>query len=188
MRRLARSRHPRRRSVTAAPGGLRAGILALSFIAALALACGGTTMSQLKALVRASFPGVPQMSVEELERRLDEAPAPLLIDVREPSEYEVSHLRGAIHAQGKDIARAVAAAAGRPVVLYCSVGYRSSAAVADLIQLNDPEILDRIWNLEGSIFEWANSGRPVYRGGVEVDHVHPYDRQWSKLLEPHLRP
>ena len=157
--------------------------------APLALACGAPTMSQLKALVRASFPGVPQMSVEELERRLEEAPRPLVIDVREPVEYEVSHLPGAVHAQGEKIAEAVAATApDRPVVLYCSVGYRSSAAVADLIQSRDPEILDRVWNLEGSIFEWANSGRPIYRGDNEVDHVHPYDRQWSKLLEPHLRP
>ena len=146
-------------------------------------------MSQLRALVRASFPGVPQMSVEELDRRLKDETPPLIIDVREPFEYEVSHLPGAVHAQGKDIANLITEAEpDRPVVLYCSVGYRSSAAVADLIQLKDPDILDRVWNLEGSIFEWANSGRPVYRGDVEVDQVHPYDRQWGKLLEPHLRP
>ena len=174
--------------MTTARGRFRAGVLLLPLAAALALACDAPTMSQLKALVRASFPGVPQMSIEELDRRLDEAPAPLVIDVREPHEYEVSHLPGAVHAQGDEIAELVAAAEPeRPVVLYCSVGYRSSAAVADLIQLHDPEILDRIWNLEGSIFEWANSGRPVYRGDVEVDRVHPYDRQWRKLLEPHLR-
>ena len=159
------------------------------FAASLALACGAPTMSQLKALVRASFPGVPQMSIEEFDGRLRETPPPLVIDVREAVEYEVSHLPGAVHAQGERIAEAVAATApDRPVVLYCSVGYRSSAAVADLIQSRDPEILDRVWNLEGSIFEWANSGRPIYRGDNEVDHVHPYDRQWSKLLEPHLRP
>ena len=145
-------------------------------------------MSQLRALVRASFPGVPQMSVEELDRRLDDEPPPLVIDVREPFEYDVSHLPGAIHAQGADIAELVAASEpDRPIILYCSVGYRSSAAVADLIQLNDPEIGGRVWNLEGSIFEWANSGRPVYRGEVEVDRVHPYAEQWSNLLEPHLR-
>ena len=145
-------------------------------------------MSQLKALVRASFPGVPQMSIEELDRRLGEDPQPLVIDVREPFEYEVSHLPGAVHAQGKDIAElATASDPDQPIILYCSVGYRSSAAVADLIQLNDPQIHDRVWNLEGSIFEWANSGRPVYRGEVEVDRVHPYGRQWSGLLEPHLR-
>ena len=155
----------------------------------LALNCGGSSMSQLKALVRASFPGVPQMSIEELDRRLKDERPPLVIDVREPFEYEVSHLRGAVHAQGKDIAELIAEAEpDRPVVLYCSVGYRSSAEVADLIQLNDPEIGDRVWNLEGSIFEWANSGRPVYRDQEEVDRVHPYGKQWSKLLEPHLRP
>lgn len=165
-------------------------LVALLPIALLfAAGCGGSSMSQLKALVRASFPGVPQMSIEELDRRLGEDPQPLVIDVREPFEYEVSHLPGAVHAQGKDIARQIAdAEPGRPIVLYCSVGYRSSAAVADLIQLNDPEIGGRVWNLEGSIFEWANSGRPVYRGREEVDRVHPYGEQWGKLLEPHLRP
>ena len=146
-------------------------------------------MSQLKALVRASFPGVPQMSVEDLDRRLKDETPPLIIDVREPFEYEVSHLPGAVHAQGKDIARQIAdTEPGRPIVLYCSVGYRSSAAVADLIQLNDPEIGGRVWNLEGSIFEWANSGRAVYRGEKQVGEVHPYGKQWSKLLEPQLRP
>ena len=169
------------------PGIPSIGTLLLA--ALLALACGAPTMSQLKALVRASFPGVPQMSIEELDRRLEETPPPLVIDVREPFEYEVSHLPGAVHAQGGDIAEVVAAAdPDQPIVLYCSVGYRSSAAVADLIQLHDPDILDRVWNLEGSIFEWANSGRPVYRGNDEVDRVHPYDSQWGKLLEPHLRP
>ncbi len=146
-------------------------------------------MSQIKALVRASFPGVPQMSVEELDRRLEEATPPLVIDVREPVEYEVSHLPGAIHAQGEDIVEAIAAAdPERPVVLYCSVGYRSSAAVADLIRSHDPALPHRIWNLEGSIFAWANSGRPVFRGAVEVDRVHPYDRRWGKLLDPRPRP
>lgn len=146
-------------------------------------------MSQFKALVRASFPGVPQMSIEELDRRLEDNTPPLIIDVREPFEYEVSHLPGAVHAQGEDIADLIAETdVDRPIVLYCSVGYRSSAAVADLIQLNDPEIGERVWNLEGSIFEWANSGRPVYRDGKEAEKVHPYGKQWSKLLAPHLRP
>ncbi len=164
-------------------------IKALPLVAALALSCGGPTISQLKALVRASFPGVPQMSIEELDRRLEQAPPPLVIDVRAPVEYEVSHLPGAVHAQGERIAELIVAAApDRPIVLYCSVGYRSSAAVADLLQSNDLDLLDRVWNLEGSIFEWANSGRPVYRGDIEVDRVHPYDRRWGKLLEPHLLP
>lgn len=167
---------------------LRWRVATLLLAAPLAVACGESSLSQFKALVRASFPGVPQMSIEELDRRLKDEGPPLVIDVREPFEYEVSHLQGAVHAQGEDIAELIAEAEpDRPVVLYCSVGYRSSAAVADLIQLNDPNFHARVWNLEGSIFEWANSGRPVYRGQEEVDRVHSYGKQWSKLLEPHLR-
>jgi len=171
------------------PNAWSATWLAALLAASLLLSCGGTSMSQLKAMVRASFPGVPQMSIEELDRRLQEEPPPLVIDVREPAEYAVSHLPGAVHAQDEDIAEVVRASApGRTVVLYCSVGYRSSAAAADLIQLSDPQIHGRVWNLEGSIFEWANSGRPVYRGSEVTERVHPYGEEWSRLLKPHLLP
>ena len=37
-------------------------------------------------------------------------------------------------------------------------------------------------NLEGSIFRWAGEGRPVYRDGVRVEQVHPYDDRWGALL------
>ncbi len=157
--------------------------------AVLALACGESSLSQLDALVRASFPGVPQMSLEEFEQRLGEEPPPLVVDVREPDEYETSHLPGAVHAQGEDVADLLEAAApDRTIVLYCSVGYRSSAAVADLIQRHGELVRGRVWNLEGSIFAWANSGRPVFRGDREVGKVHPFDERWGRLLSPELRP
>ena len=41
-------------------------------------------------------------------------------------------------------------------------------------------------NLEGSIFEWANAGHPVYREGREVSEVHPYDEEWGRLLDREL--
>ena len=42
-------------------------------------------------------------------------------------------------------------------------------------------------NLRGSIFEWANEGRPVVRDGREVEAVHPYDAVWGRLLAPERR-
>lgn len=33
-----------------------------------------------------------------------------------------------------------------------------------------------VYNLDGSIFAWANEGRPVYRGDKQVDEVHPYNQ------------
>ena len=139
-------------------------------------------------VIRAKFPGVAQLSTDSLQSWLDEpgqAERPLLLDVREPEEYEVSHLRDAVPAPSR--AAALEALEGsspdRPVVLYCSVGYRSSE-VADYLAKQG---FGKVYNLEGSIFAWANEGRPVYRGGERVHVVHPYDRLWGKLLKKALR-
>ena len=139
-------------------------------------------------MIRAKFPGVAQVSTDTLESWLDEpgqAERPLLLDVREPEEYEVSHLEGAVAAPSR--AAALEALEGsspdRPVVLYCSVGYRSSE-VADYLAKQG---FRKVYNLEGSIFAWANEGRSVYRGGERVHVVHPYDGVWGKLLNKALR-
>ena len=70
-----------------------------------------------------------------------------------------------------------------PIVTYCSVGYRSSAVAERL----EEQGYTRVWNLEGSIFEWANQGLPVVRDGEEVSQVHPYNRRWGRLLDKQLR-
>lgn len=138
-----------------------------------------------KELVRTTFPKAPQLSVAELAEAIDEgASAPLLIDVREPAEYAVSHLPGAVHAQGDDILkRARQAEPGQKVVLYCSVGYRSSREAEKLLEQG----VDNVVNLEGSIFEWANEGHPVVRGDQTVEAVHPFDDEWGQLLDETLR-
>ncbi len=145
-------------------------------------------------MIRAKYPEVAQLSTDSLQTMLDaslKAERPLLLDVREKEEYEVSHLKGAISAltekealQAMEALRALEGVApDRPVVLYCSVGYRSSE-MAGFLQKRG---FEKIYNLEGSIFAWANEGRPVYRGEERVHKVHPYDRVWGKLLKKALR-
>lgn len=151
----------------------------------LGCATPATDWPSVKAMVRDSFPEVRQMSVDELAARLDaEGEAPLIVDVREKSEYDVSHLPGAVWASNEAL-EAVVREAGpdREVVLYCSVGYRSSMAARRLGRSG----FDRVSNLEGSIFEWANAGRPVERDGEVVREVHPYDEEWGRLLQADLR-
>ena len=146
-------------------------------------------------MIRAKFPGVAQLSTDSLQTWLDEpgqaqtgqeqVERPLLLDVREKEEYEVSHLKDAVLAVSEQ--EALKALEGippdRPVVLYCSVGYRSSE-MAGFLQKRGYE---KVYNLEGSIFAWANEGKPVYRGEERVRVVHPYDRVWGKLLKKVLR-
>ena len=151
-------------------------------------------------MIRAKFPGVAQLSTGSLQTWLAEtgpAPSeqsqsgqapperPLLLDVREKVEYEVSHLKDAVLASSeKEVIEVLEdVPPDRPVVLYCSVGYRSSEMAAFLQKRG----FEKVYNLEGSIFAWANEGRPVYRGDERVHVVHPYDRVWGKLLKKVLR-
>jgi rhodanese-related sulfurtransferase len=138
------------------------------------------------AAVRKRFPAVRQLSLDELARWMSDTnrPAPLLLDVRSAGEYAVSHLEGAQRAETVAEARALRRSPARPVVVYCSVGYRSSALAEKLMA----EGWTDVWNLEGSIFAWANAGRPVYRGSrrLEPSEVHPYDEDWGRLLRRDL--
>ena len=148
----------------------------------------GDGLDSAKRLVRARFPDVPQLSVDELRTWLDDPdrPQPILLDVRTPEEYSVSHLAGARRAQTTaDAIRLLEdAPKDTPVVAYCSVGYRSSALVR---ALRSEGYLDAR-NLEGSIFEWANRGHAVVRDGRPVREVHPYGWPWSRYLERELHP
>lgn len=147
--------------------------------------CGPVNWPDTLAMVRASFPEVPQLATDTLAARLDAGETFVLLDVREADEYAVSHLPSAVHVDPGADAEAVLALAGKetPVVLYCSVGYRSSKLARRLQKAGFTQVA----NLEGSIFKWANEGRRVVRADTSVQQVHPYNDRWGKLLEAPLR-
>ena len=150
-------------------------------------------------LVREDFPEVRQLTTEGLARvlaagllearllevgLLDERADMVLLDARSKVEFNTSHLQHAVHAE--DVQTALNALRGRDekriVVVYCSVGYRSSRLANRLRALGVKDV----FNLEGSLFKWANEGRPVYRGSQRVRQVHPYDEDWGELLDEPL--
>jgi rhodanese-related sulfurtransferase len=135
--------------------------------------------------IRLTFPTVKHVSTEELQKWMaGNDVKPLLIDRREREEFDVSHLPGAFHANNKEEALKIIEkeGKGRPVVVYCSVGYRSSVLARQLRK----EGYTNVYNLEGSIFKWANEGRPVYQGDRQVHVVHPYDSKWKTYLDRKL--
>ncbi len=144
------------------------------------------TWEIVKGAIRAEFPGVAQITTSALARRLagDKGSEIILLDARQPEEYAVSHLRGARLAADESQALRALAGAGTDtrIVTYCSVGYRS-AALAERLMANG---FNKVENLEGSLFEWANKGLPVYSAGREVRRVHPFDKVWGQLLEREL--
>ncbi|MCY4659882.1 MAG: rhodanese-like domain-containing protein [Acidobacteria bacterium] len=125
------------------------------------------------------------MTTARLAETLDAGRRPVvLLDVREAEEYSVSHLPAAHHAPSVDAALRIVRESppDAVVVAYCSVGVRSSALAARLRKRGVAEV----HNLQGSLFAWANEGRPVYRGPTRVAVVHPFDAHWGTLLETEL--
>ncbi len=135
--------------------------------------------------IHLKFPQVKHISSSELAHWLNEdTDRPILLDVRTAAEYQVSHLAEAQLASGRvEDWRDRSDLQQRPIVLYCSVGYRSARLAAKLQKMG----FDRVWNLEGSIFAWANQDYPVYQLNERVYQVHPYNSQWGKLLHSDLR-
>jgi len=166
-----------------------AAVATVAALIGLAAACSAREpkdWESVKAKIRQRFPDVPQLTTAELTAWLADPSRqpPILLDARAPEEYAVSHLDGA--RLTPDEGAALAALAGlprdRPVVVYCSVGWRSSALAEQLLR----EGFGHVYNLEGSLFEWANQGRPLVRDGRPVRAVHPYDETWGQLLDRDL--
>jgi rhodanese-related sulfurtransferase len=144
----------------------------------------------IQMLIRDRFPQIEHISTQELVSMLDEScdRSPLLIDCRTAAEYAVSHLDRALHIEidrSSDftaMSHLDGISLDRPIVVYCAVGYRSAIMAERLQALG----YTQVFNLQGSIFKWANEGRPVYRDRHSVKQVHPYNRLWGCLLQPQL--
>lgn len=135
----------------------------------------------IKLLIQLQFPEIKQLSTQDLAAWLsnEQITPPLLLDARTPEEYQVSHLLNAqlvcdnledLNKQKIDVST--------PIVVYCSVGYRS-AAIARHLQAQG---YGNVFNLSGSIFQWVNEYRPVYQAQTIVTQVHPYNKLWQYLL------
>lgn len=101
---------------------------------------------------------VPGPDVEPGEAaRLAGTGQALLLDVREPAEWERGHAPGALHLPLGDLDPS-AVPADRPVIAVCRSGNRSGAAAAVLARAGRDAR-----NLTGGMTAWAAQGLPVVR-------------------------
>ena len=148
---------------------------------------GSTALKAIQKTVRLRFPDVRHIQIEELNDWLGDATRedPVLLDVRSEEEFAFSHLPGAFQVDPQTSADEAAKIIGNAskVVVYCSVGYRSSRLAVRLQGEGGIEVV----NLEGSIFAWANAGYPLVKGLETVKKVHPYSRAAGKMLREEVR-
>lgn len=117
---------------------------------------------------RSAFAGqaegvIPGISVREVKARLDAGEDIILLDVREPHEWEISDIAAATHhiPKGQVIEHLGEIDTTREVIVYCKTGGRS----ADVTQLLREHGYGRAKNMLGGINAWASQvepGLPIY--------------------------
>jgi sulfur-carrier protein adenylyltransferase/sulfurtransferase len=100
--------------------------------------------------------GIPQMSVQELKQRRDAGQDVLLLDVREPWEYQVANIGGKLIPQNDVPQRLSEIDRNREIVVQCKSGGRSQRIAEFLAQNGYPNVK----NLAGGILAWADQIDP----------------------------
>ena len=104
---------------------------------------------------------IRQISAAELNQRLaDGGNAPLLLDVREPREFDYCRIEGSVSIPlGTLPARAAELPDDREIVAICHHGARSLQAAAFLQQSHGLDVI----NLQGGVAAWADQVDPGMR-------------------------
>jgi molybdopterin/thiamine biosynthesis adenylyltransferase/rhodanese-related sulfurtransferase len=98
--------------------------------------------------------GIPQISVEQLKKRIDAGDKPYILDVREPHEYAIVNLGAQLIPVGDLPQRAgeIPVAKDAEIVVHCKSGGRSQKASLALKAAG----FTNVSNLAGGITEWAD--------------------------------
>jgi molybdopterin/thiamine biosynthesis adenylyltransferase/rhodanese-related sulfurtransferase len=131
--------------------------------------------------------GQVRSEIEEIDatqaRELVERGEPLLLDVREQSEWDEGHIPGAVHVPRGHLESRIERTApdpARPIVVYCSAGNRSAFAAKTLGELGYEDVT----SLAGGFTDWKRNGFPVeLHEGLDAPQRTRYSRH---LLIPEV--
>jgi adenylyltransferase/sulfurtransferase len=116
--------------------------------------CG---IPQAAAAEAAELP-VPEISVEQLKAKQDAGEKFVLLDVREPYEYDIARIPGSkLIPLGELHGRLSELDTADEIVVHCKMGGRSASAVRELQAAG----FAKLWNVEGGILAWADRVDPT---------------------------
>ena len=110
----------------------------------------------------AQLNAVHQTDVDTVHARIQAGDAPVLVDVREPEEFngELGHIAGSMLVPLKGLAeRAGELRRDREILCICRAGVRSTTAAAILKGLG----FEHVSNMKDGMLEWNDRGYPVER-------------------------
>ncbi len=108
---------------------------------------------------QSTAPAVPGITVKQLKALVDQGNSPILIDVREPTEWSIVRIPGAVlMPKSPSVAGEILQRFGRDaeVIVTCKSGARSRAVSAELLGLDMPNVR----NLEGGVLAWVEHVDP----------------------------
>ncbi|VDI01095.1 Hypothetical predicted protein [Mytilus galloprovincialis] len=161
----------------------------------------GVGMRMTISMISKKFSKAANISTNTLSdwmRNEVEAQKLVLLDCRPEEEFVVSRIPGAVRVDYENEAEKILEKIqdeqtdkSARIVCYCAAGYRSSLIVEKL-QDHFKKLGTKppweMYNLEGSIFKWANEGRTMVDvNDKRTPFAHPYNAVFGKILESHLR-
>lgn len=97
---------------------------------------------------------IPTVTVQGVPEPLPEGL--VVLDVREPVEWDHGHIEGAVHIPLTQLPQRLTELPDGQTLVVCKIGGRSAQAVGYLVQQG----IDAV-NLEGGMVDWADAGRPM---------------------------
>ncbi len=146
-------------------------------------------MVSYRELVRNCLPGIKEIMPWDLVERMKENQDMLLIDVREPYEFDALHIRGSINVPRGILESAcewdyeesvpeLVQARKREIVVVCRSGSRSALAVQSMQLLG----YEHAYSLRTGLRGWNDYEEPLWSSaGVMVDEADADDYFTAKL-------
>src|SRR5271165_4522067 len=128
----------------------------------LLMAMIGSGAMWLWLTLRHRFSPVREIGALEATQLINRRDA-LMLDLREPKEYEGGRVPNAVHlpqSQLKSRAHELEKLTARPVIAYCDRGQRSRSAASALTRLGFAEV----YTLRGGLRAWSEAGLPLEKG------------------------
>jgi molybdopterin/thiamine biosynthesis adenylyltransferase/rhodanese-related sulfurtransferase len=114
-------------------------------------------MASFRELLSAAKSRITEIDTTEAQRRIDAGDV-VVLDVREPDEYEQGALPGALHIPRGHLEAQIEGRVvdkNQPVVVYCAGGVRSAFAADTLASLGYTDVV----SMEGGFGKWKDEGR-----------------------------
>jgi rhodanese-related sulfurtransferase len=105
----------------------------------------------------------PALSPADLRAQQGTPQAPTVIDLRDPAEYRIGHVPGAVNIPQPNLEGRLGELDGNQgLVLYCIVGKRTKLAEQTLMEHG----LGQVQHLGGGFSAWMEAGFPVTKGNA----------------------